>query len=1798
MGVRYLLKFLAEHADELSCPVRFPDSAKVTTTVLIDGYGFVISLLDAICDEKDRLHLTANSAFRREVAHEVLYDHADVLGNDMFAIAERFDSVVLHLQRQFGWRLIFAIDGPRGIDGPMGQRNAVWRKRQQEAQRTTSHLYKYCAGIVPTKTDNGELPLPALAFTSLFDLLRRRHDDAQLVFLQCEVDDVVNELISTHRADLVLTSDTDVMLTSSVPCMITQQMDVAQLLDTSRDKLTVRTFHRDSLMVLLGLTPTLSSDRHLLFLAASLCGNDITEEFCGTFRLRTSTIRSTLEHVRAATADPQATCFNGEPAIWAQRCQHPVIATSVKWYQSITEATRRSNIGEWPAHLGGSERRLAELSELGVLYTSGRLIGLDTSWLPMALYGWTLPRLPPWPARLIGRGLSTHATAGWFDDALTSVRLRKAERVLLFDCYESTVNHLSWRSLRVSADNIKLRIVDLLFSFHDDQCVEDMNRLFIELQHHPETVFAKRVQFFEAVIWLIHPLVREVDLPSVAGHFMVMAMRDGRDSRWSDLFNHLCGPRSLREGVRPTTQVLDLSYNMQRAYAAVRSWEVLLQGGFSDSCSDADQRLSANAISGTLIHCLTQYENASEWQAKLPQDILSKVQNLVEAVKVRVRGSSNCEPSSTFLPENNNVTSRLSNQWVGVLHRDELIDMMDEGGTIRPGQVRVAASKNSKTSLPCGLVSPHVGELPSQLPIEPHLPTILDAIGRNNVVCIQGETGCGKSSMIPLAIYNAAAGRGCSSDVSIIVTQPRRLAATTLAHRVASLLGEEVGERVGYRVGGGPEFHRESRRTRIRFVTTGYLLEALVNNSRIWETTTHFLLDEVHERSLQADMLSLVLKLLLGEHSNCPDADACSAAVHHEDKKLIVMSATIQADMFCQYFSTLNAGKAIPSLFVGARRCKVDEYFIEEAIERLKPSLPGEVFAELEAYRSDVQSRERSKAALRLDRHISAIVNLVLVCVKEGAAILVFLPGLQEIEDAIDTLQQMKRKYHQNICSLNLIALHSVVELEQQNRAILPAAANECKVVFATNIAETSITIPDVSVVIDCGLSRRMEYDEKRRLRTLVCGWCSRSAAKQRSGRAGRVSSGTVIRLYTRGVYDHAMSDFDASEFLPLEYSVLQVRAHLGAYGQVEAVMAQMIEPPPASAVSLALERLVHWGALGPSPDFEVMELGATALSMPVDVSLTNAILTACAFGCGAEMIVIAAGLTGQRSPIHRPLRTYYETEEEYLKEYFQAMRTLHYFDRGHRSDLHVFLAIYEETAACRSFDQLRMFRDRNRLSLIPRNVLTFHKLVRQIATCLLRTVVGRTSTEHGPRAGSACLSAAASSSNNRCLEQDDLERIRQLAARDVNELCQRRTRLPALTDEIANQAVILVLAQCAEAIFSIVLPHNQFPLTKVASIIRNSTSSWPASSVATPAMRDDIVDLCNTVLFDGLPRHVVDTPPDKLVTLFESCIGATIRRLSVCDSQRAAIITFDTGSHQADPQHRDKLGHCHFALHGLAQLPGMHPMKAIVLPLATGSEPNTTFPSAVAGSTQSARGVACTESTTASSFRAERWSASVGAFGPLRDAADCFMPGVAWSVTAFGPLLSASAACLATTGAAAFAGLMTLSSSVCQAHFRVMNEIRIHAVEEEGACIVVKVNGSVPRVLFPFHALVDVAVVHALTAASKLPTSQRNTAFQQRILELLRDCLRDPVNTPLGGGSVPASVAPRSFTKKDLGIWANAMDRRSITLVVQRRPITAGLSLPLYDLREICENNEGFVPPSKRLLYSRLEDLVASFAL
>ena len=272
--------------------------------------------------------------------------------------------------------------------------------------------------------------------------------------------------------------------------------------------------------------------------------------------------------------------------------------------------------------------------------------------------------------------------------------------------------------------------------------------------------------------------------------------------------------------------------------------------------------------------------------------------------------------------------------------------------------------------------------------------------------------------------------------------------------------------------------------------------------------------------------------------------------------------------------------------------------------------------------------------------------------------------------------------------------------------------------------------------------------------------------------------------------------------------------------------------------------------------------------------------------------------------------------------------------------------------------------------------------------------------------------------------------------------------------------------------------------------------------------------------------------------------------------------------------------------------------MKAIVLPLATGSEPNTTFPSAVAGSTQSARGVACTESTTASSFRAERWSASVGAFGPLRDAADCFMPGVAWSVTAFGPLLSASAACLATTGAAAFAGLMTLSSSVCQGHFRVMNEIRIHAVEEEGACIVVKVNGSVPRVLFPFHALVDVAVVHALTAASKLPTSQRNTAFQQRILELLRDCLRDPVNTPLGGGSVPASVAPRSFTKKDLGIWANAMDRRSITLVVQRRPITAGLSLPLYDLREICENNEGFVPPSKRLLYSRLEDLVASFAL
>ncbi|CUG86116.1 helicase, putative, partial [Bodo saltans] len=406
----------------------------------------------------------------------------------------------------------------------------------------------------------------------------------------------------------------------------------------------------------------------------------------------------------------------------------------------------------------------------------------------------------------------------------------------------------------------------------------------------------------------------------------------------------------------------------------------------------------------------------------------------------------------------------------------------------------------------------------------------------------------------------------------------------------------------------------------------------------------------------------------------------------------------------------------MPLLHVGGRHMQVEEMYLPDVIALLQAShVPQDVLADLLQYQKRVD-RAVSRAAFAISaQDIRALCSLMMACVKPATCILVFLPGLKEIEDCFEELTNRRTRSPVN---LRVHALHSIVDGDDQARVLIPADASECKIVLSTNIAETSMTIPDVKVVIDLGFARRvvydeakrlqciqcvwcsraaakqragragrvwcttMVYDEAKRLQCIQCVWCSRAAAKQRAGRAGRVSNGLVLRLYTQSTMRDIMPDFEESDCFPLEASVLKVRQHLGQYGDVEGLMQQLVEPPTTTMVAEALARLVEWGALGPAPSYDILELGEVATMLPIDVSLTKSVLLASRFGCAADMLVIAAGLTLQRSPYRLPMRAFFQSDYEFQENVMLALRSIHHFDQQRCNDLFQYIAILEEALA------------------------------------------------------------------------------------------------------------------------------------------------------------------------------------------------------------------------------------------------------------------------------------------------------------------------------------------------------------------------------------------------------------------------------------------------------------------------------------------------------------------------------------
>jgi HrpA-like RNA helicase len=556
------------------------------------------------------------------------------------------------------------------------------------------------------------------------------------------------------------------------------------------------------------------------------------------------------------------------------------------------------------------------------------------------------------------------------------------------------------------------------------------------------------------------------------------------------------------------------------------------------------------------------------------------------------------------------------------------------------------------------------------LPISGHVQPIIDAVTGSSVVVIEGETGCGKSSGIPIILYNSYKGR-----VKILITQPRRLACKTLSQRVASMLGTVVGGIVGYRVHGASCV---SHLTAIEFVTTGWLLMRLAARPSLSEYS-HVILDEVHERSEDSELLCTIVKKLSEK----------ATSQSGKFPKLLVMSATLDSGLFSRYFSTLQT-IPVPVLHVGAQRFPVEMVYIEDLL-RLCDETRDPHRGTVESFMKECLPKKSKTSSIKPDVRpglfATVLVGIRALC-RPGDSVLIFLPGSSEILEMIDWIERhsespiaLRQSHSDSSGSLrnftlgrtHAVALHSMIPLEEQEESLQPPSADCIKIIVSTNLAESSVTIPHVKTVIDAGLQRSISYDPHREVVSLKRQWCSQASARQRCGRVGRVCPGTVLRLYTREHHDRFMNPFEASGLLnaPLESIVLRLRLMLSSMGTVSEILSSSLEPPKSENVSRAVQRLYELGALdGSSENSNVTVLGQLAASLPsLSISSSRLILAGIICGCECEA-ALAAGAMSAQDPFSLPNRLFTKHHALFLQQTKESMEMRTEFDNHQYSDV------------------------------------------------------------------------------------------------------------------------------------------------------------------------------------------------------------------------------------------------------------------------------------------------------------------------------------------------------------------------------------------------------------------------------------------------------------------------------------------------------------------------------------------------
>jgi ATP-dependent helicase HrpA len=469
---------------------------------------------------------------------------------------------------------------------------------------------------------------------------------------------------------------------------------------------------------------------------------------------------------------------------------------------------------------------------------------------------------------------------------------------------------------------------------------------------------------------------------------------------------------------------------------------------------------------------------------------------------------------------------------------------------------------------------------PEELPITAHVREIAAAIDANQVVVIAGETGSGKTTQLPKICL--AMGRGLEAHIG--VTQPRRIAATSVAARVASELGVQLGREVGYQIRFA---NRTSAATYVKFMTDGILLAEIQGDPRLRAYDT-IVLDEAHERSLDVDFLLGYLKRLLPERP---------------DLRVIVSSATLEVDRFAAFFD------GAPVIQVSGRTYPVDVMY--------RPPL-----------------REEGDLAETVAAAVDELTEL-----DPREDVLVFLPGEREIREATAALHARALPHTE------ILPLYG--RLAQADQARVFTQLPRRRVVLATNVAETSLTIPGIVYVIDTGLARVNRNDARSGVTRLLVEPISRASADQRKGRAGRTRDGVCIRLYEEQDFA-ARPAYTDPEVLRVGLAGAILRMKALGLGALESF--PFLDPPPKRAVDEGYRVLVEIGALAPlATDGPLTEIGRKLARLPVDPRIGRMILGGDQEGALREVLVLAAAL-GLQDPRERPLSAQREADQAHRR--------------------------------------------------------------------------------------------------------------------------------------------------------------------------------------------------------------------------------------------------------------------------------------------------------------------------------------------------------------------------------------------------------------------------------------------------------------------------------------------------------------------------------------------------------------------